>query len=88
MSGLSIVSSLGDLLEGQETVKSQVSKQHKLDVEAKSVATGITDGGQVVSPQGERPRSAGRTSPTLDGHEPWFDWYVNPTTVYHVRLTN
>ncbi|XP_031440016.1 uncharacterized protein LOC105889273 isoform X2 [Clupea harengus] len=73
VSGLSIVSSLGDLLEGQETVKSQVSKQHKLDVEAKSVATGITDGGQVVSPQGERPRSAGRTSPTLDGHEPWFD---------------
>ena len=76
MFGLSTVSSLGNLFEGQETVKSQVSKQHKLDVEAKSVATGITDGGQVVSSQDERPGSAGRFSPASDGSETWFDWYV------------
>ncbi|XP_076147060.1 uncharacterized protein LOC143131356 isoform X1 [Alosa pseudoharengus] len=66
--GLATVSSLDDLLEEQEAVTSMMSKQDKLEVEAKSVAAGIVDGELVGCPD-ERPGSAGRLSPVSDGSD-------------------
>ncbi|KAL2085615.1 hypothetical protein ACEWY4_018935 [Coilia grayii] len=69
--GTDTVSSLGHLMEGQETVKLQMSQQDKLDIELKSAATvtGINDAGPAESPQDEK---AGWLSPVLDGTETWL----------------